>query len=152
MAVDQGDFAALTLLDLSAAFDTVDHDILIEWLQTSFGVNGCALKLFQSYLLGRTQYVRPAVQYALWSFTALWCSTGLGAWANFIHTDRPGGTCSQIKLVTPPLRWWHPNIWCLSCWCPNGAQLLQPFLPRDALQCKARYCDRMSSVRLSVRL
>jgi len=26
------------------------------------------------------------------------------------------------------------------------------FLPRDALQCKARYCDRMSSVRLSVRL
>jgi len=25
-----------------------------------------------------------------------------------------------------------------------------PFLPRDALQCKARYCDRMSSVRPSV--
>jgi len=27
-----------------------------------------------------------------------------------------------------------------------------PFLPRDALQCKARSCYRMSSVRLSVRL
>jgi len=26
------------------------------------------------------------------------------------------------------------------------------FLPRDALKCKARYCDRMSSVCLSVRL
>jgi len=58
MAVDHGDFAALILLDLSAAFDTVDHDILIERLQTSFGIDGCALKWFQSYLLGRTQYVR----------------------------------------------------------------------------------------------
>ena len=58
MAVDHGDFATLTLLDLSAAFDTIDHDILIERLQTSFGIDGCALKWFQSYLLGRTQYVR----------------------------------------------------------------------------------------------
>jgi len=92
MAVDQGDFAALTLLDLSAAFDTVDHDILIEWLQTSFGVDGCALKWFQSYLLGRTQYVRPAVQYALWSFT---CSVVFhGAWC-----------LGQFYSYGPT--WWH---------------------------------------------
>ena len=58
LAVDHGDFAALTLLDLSAAFDTVDHDILIKRLQASFGIDGCALKWFQSYLFGRTQYVR----------------------------------------------------------------------------------------------
>jgi len=30
--------------------------------------------------------------------------------------------------------------------------IYQYFLPRDALYCKARYCDRMSFVRLSVRL
>ena len=57
-AVDRGDFAALVLLDLSAAFDTVGHDILLQRLQTSFGIGGTSLKWFQSYLTSRSQYVR----------------------------------------------------------------------------------------------
>jgi len=58
LAVDRGDFAALVLLNLSATFDTVDHDILLQRLQTSFGIDSVALKWFQSYLTGRTQHVR----------------------------------------------------------------------------------------------
>jgi len=57
-AVDRGNFAALVLLDLSAAFDMVDNDVLLQMLQTSFGIGGAARKWFQSYLTSRTQYVR----------------------------------------------------------------------------------------------
>ena len=57
-AVDRGDLGALILLDLTAAFDTVDHDILLQRLRQTFGVDGNAHRWFRSYLVGRTQYVR----------------------------------------------------------------------------------------------
>jgi len=58
LAIDAGDLSALMLLDLSAAFDTVDHDILLRRLQTSYGINGVVLQWFQTYLVDRRQYVR----------------------------------------------------------------------------------------------
>lgn len=44
-------------LDLSAAFDTVDHNMLVSRSDTMFGVKGAALDWFKSYLNGRTQSV-----------------------------------------------------------------------------------------------
>ena len=56
-AADVGLVSLIGLLDLSAAFDTVDHDILIRRLQTSYGVTGRALEWIRSFLSERTQAV-----------------------------------------------------------------------------------------------
>jgi len=54
LATDSGDCVILVLLDLTAAFDTVDHEILISCLERWVGIKGIALKWFRSYLEGRT--------------------------------------------------------------------------------------------------
>ena len=57
LAADNGKVSALVLLDLTAAFDTVDHELLLLRLERQFGVCGRALNWFQSYLTGRTYCV-----------------------------------------------------------------------------------------------
>ncbi len=54
LATDTGDCVILVLLDLTAAFDTVDHEILIFRLEQWVGIKGIALQLFRSYLKGLT--------------------------------------------------------------------------------------------------
>ena len=76
-AVDGGDIAALVLLDLSAAFDTVDHAILCRRLQTSFGLTGQVLHWFSSYVHGRSQYVRRGMMRS--AVTALVCGVPQGS-------------------------------------------------------------------------
>jgi hypothetical protein len=47
----------LVFLDLSAAFDTVDHEILIKRLHNTIGISDSSLSWFQSYLSNRTQMI-----------------------------------------------------------------------------------------------
>ena len=56
-AVDESGGAILVLLDLSAAFDTIDHGKLLALLKSSFGVEDSALEWISSYLSGRKQSV-----------------------------------------------------------------------------------------------
>ena len=55
--MDDGKVTTLVLLDLSAAFDTVDHKILLSRLQYNIGIHDIALDLCKSYLLNRPQHV-----------------------------------------------------------------------------------------------
>ena len=57
-ALDRGDLVALTLLDLSAAFDKVDHATLIRRLEISYGINCVDLRWLSPYLQLRVQHVR----------------------------------------------------------------------------------------------
>ena len=57
-AADAGLVTLLGLLDLSAAFDTVDHQILLKRLTHEYGITGRVIEWIQSYLTGRTQFVR----------------------------------------------------------------------------------------------
>ncbi len=54
---DTGKISVLVLLDLSAAFDTVDPNILLERLRNWVGLSGMVHKWFRSYLEGRDYYV-----------------------------------------------------------------------------------------------
>ena len=56
-ALDNGNISALVMLDLSCAFDTIDHQILLHRLHTVFGFNDIVLSWLQSYLTSRTQTV-----------------------------------------------------------------------------------------------
>jgi len=57
-ALDTGNLAMLTLLDLSAAFDSVDHNTLLQRLRKSYGLGGKVIDWFTSYLGNRKQQVR----------------------------------------------------------------------------------------------
>jgi hypothetical protein len=66
----------LALLDLSSAFDTVDHEILLSVLQKQ-GVRGVALEWFRSYFDGRQQYVSIGSHSS--SFQILTCGVPQGS-------------------------------------------------------------------------
>ena len=50
--------SCICLLDLSAAFDTIDHNILITRLSSWFGIHGSVFSWFKSYLSSRSFLVK----------------------------------------------------------------------------------------------
>ena len=76
-AADGGDVAFLLLLDLSAAFDTINHKLLLQRLHEEVGITDAALRWFTSYLSERFQKV--VVGDAQSALTPLLCGVPQGS-------------------------------------------------------------------------
>ena len=75
--VGKGNGSFQVLLDLSAAFDTIDHDNLLYILEKYVGIGGSALRLIRSYFSDRTQSVQ--IDGILSEFASLLCGVPQGS-------------------------------------------------------------------------
>ena len=55
--MEAGQISAVVLIDLSAAFDTINHTILLETFEKFYGITGEALSWIKSFLSGRSFHV-----------------------------------------------------------------------------------------------
>ena len=62
--MDGQSVTSLAAIDLSAAFDTVDHSVLLKLLSTNFGIEGTCLEWFSNYLFPRTFKVNINSEYS----------------------------------------------------------------------------------------
>jgi len=109
-AIDSGEVCAIVLLDLSSAFDTVDHDTLLRVLTHRFGVTGPALIWFSSYLTGRTPAYHHNDQRS--QSNAVNCSVPQLRQCSGTPRirrlyGRAGKTDRRIPSQPSPVRWWY---------------------------------------------
>ena len=116
-AMDSQEITCLVFLDLLASFDTIDHTILLNRLQTTFGIRDTAMKWITSFLTGRTQKVAIGD-----------LGTNLGATSDpvtltfgvpqgsvlcpilfTLYTVPLGKICKRYHIL-PPVYRWHPII------------------------------------------
>ena len=85
------------MLDLCAAFDTVDHDIFLEIMEKRFGIKGLALSWFESYLRPRSFKVCVGNNYSKNRDLAFSVPQGSAAGVNFFVSY-----CESLASVVPP--------------------------------------------------
>ena len=82
-ALDHGYFTVLMLVDVSAAFDRVDHLTLLPDPQATHGITGTALVWYSSYLHRRAFCLLHRNQFSF-IVTAMWSTTRIGRSADTI--------------------------------------------------------------------
>ena len=99
--MNAGKVVLLTLLDLSAAFDTSDHVLLLQRLEFENGIRGSALAWFCSCLAERCQRVK--VNFEMSANTALQCrdpqGSVLGSILFTIYTSHMGKIIDRYQIA-----------------------------------------------------
>ena len=85
-AMSHQKITALCLLDLSAAFDTIDHSILIRRLSSWFGFKGTVLSWLQSYLSSRNFVVNIKPSLSVFTPPPSRCSSRLRFRSSPLHS------------------------------------------------------------------
>ena len=89
-AIDNRKVVCLVLLDLSTAFDMVNHSLLLNWLKYRFRVDGTMLSWLNNYLTDRSQMVVIDADQGHAEFdsnhTIILCSTGIRPGTNPFHS------------------------------------------------------------------
>ena len=89
MSIDQGKPVILVLLDLSAAFDRVHHNVLFSRLKDMFCLSGKVLEWFRSYLEQRSQRVSVHGILSDIQVFVSWCTAGFSSWSSGFHNVYP---------------------------------------------------------------
>ena len=107
-AADAKKITALVGLDISAAFDTIDHNVLASRLESQFGVVSAAFSWLRSYLRGRQQFVRLGRHSSPMTHAVrLWRTAGFSARpAADVHCLRVSCWRADrvVRRVIPPVR------------------------------------------------
>ena len=110
----------LLLLDLSAAFDTVDHDTLLHRLQFIFGVTGKGLSWFSSYLSGRSLQI--AINDTLSAEFELHCGVHQGSRLGpLLFTLYSSKLFEIIKHHFPTVHYYADDTQVYISFCPNDS-------------------------------
>ena len=127
-SMDDFRVTALTLLDLSAAFDTIDHTILLRRLDNWFGVSGKALDWFKSYLTGRNQRIKLGNCLSSRSDLSFWVPQGsvLGPLLFTLYTTPLNGIIKEVTTLEDWCTEWqirkagqwntHHKVWIMTKW------------------------------------
>ena len=98
-SLDNGDYVLSLYLDFTKAFDTVNHEILLQKLE-HYGARGVALSWYKSYLSGRTQYVDYK---EIRSNTCLMCGVPHGSQLGLLLLLHYTNYLSRVSSILPRL-------------------------------------------------
>ena len=131
LTIDKGKVTALALLDLSAALDNIDHNVLIKCLSMWHGISDTALSWFSSYLIDRYQRMKIANCFSLAQPTSVFLRVLF-----LDHYFLPFTLLHSVQLFK------------LTTWTNSSMQMIHnlPFLGYSGYNCSLKLRDCLQNV------